>query len=88
MQLSGVSLQAFMTLSAPRTVCCSVSAELVELALSRSSGLVCLVFFSRASLQPLRSVHAAMVNHRSYSASEMERGRGTVCYARWNFLIV
>lgn len=32
MQLSRVSLQAFMTPPAPRTVCFSGSAELVELA--------------------------------------------------------
>lgn len=54
MQLSRVSLQAFMTLSAPRTVCCSSSAELVELALClKVVDLYVQVFFWSQSAAPL-----------------------------------
>lgn len=52
MQLSKVSLQAFITPSAPTTVCCSGCAELLVLALCFKA-VDLDVFFSRASLQPL-----------------------------------
>lgn len=53
MQLSRVSLQAFMTLSAPTTVCCSGCAELLVLALCFKVVDLDVFFFSGASLQPL-----------------------------------
>ena len=54
MQLSRVSLQAFLTLSAPRIVCCSVSAELVELALCLEVvDLYVQFFFQSQSAAPL-----------------------------------
>lgn len=54
--------------------------------MSQSSGIeVVWVFFWRRCAAPLL---CAMVNHRSWSAPEMDRGRGTVRHARWNFLSV
>lgn len=93
MQLPRVSFQAFMTLSAPRALCCSGSAGLAELApfltlVDLYIWFFFLIFF--ASLQPLHSL-LAMVNHwfihHGCCASEMERGGATASYARWKFLL-
>lgn len=88
MQLPRVSFQAFMTVCSKNSVLhWQCRADRVGL-ISHNRGLVHLIFFfSRVcSMQPLHSL-LAMVNHCSYCASEMERGRATVSYARWKFLL-